>query len=230
MREAIWSRLGPATGLLFFPLLMLGFSIHGYPDIRPSDAQLANWLASVDVSKFTFGVYIEALGTVLFIPFAAWLYGHLRQGNKDGSRPAVAMLAAGTGWIILTLPINEAWVGLVDQARKGLDIHVAQTVVAINQASFDITGIMFGLMLIAAGVSIIRSRAMSQWAGWAAVAIGVAMVATVPVGAASTPAQLLGYLWILVVGGYYTVRPAQAREFDAGTARPSVATAIPGSR
>src|SRR5438132_466537 len=69
--NAILNRVGPAAGLLFFPVIMLGFSIHGYPDIGPTDAQLAKWLAGVDQNTFQLGVYIEALGTVLFIPFGA---------------------------------------------------------------------------------------------------------------------------------------------------------------
>jgi hypothetical protein len=211
MKNAIWSRVGPAAGLLFFPLIMLGFSIHGYPDIHPSDAQLAKWLAGVDQNTFQLGVYVEALGTVLFIPFAAWLFGHLKQGARESSWPVVAMLGAGAGWVILTLPINESWVGLVDRARKGLDIGVAQTVVSINQAWFEMTGVVFGLTLIAAGVAIVSGSAISRWAGWAAVVIGVGVVASVPVGAAATPAQLLGFLWFLVLGGYYTFRPAGRR-------------------
>ena len=212
MTNAIWSRVGPAAGLLFFPLIMLGFSIHGYPDIHPSDAQLAKWLAGVDQNTFQLGVYVEALGTVLFIPFAAWLFGHLKHGARESSWPAVAMLGAGAGWVILTLPINETWVGLVDRARKGLDIGVAQTVVSINQAWFEMTGIVFGLTLIAAGMAIVSGSAISRWAGWAAVVIGVGVVASVPVGAAATPAQLLGFLWFLVLGGYYTFRPAGRRD------------------
>ncbi|MDQ6879122.1 MAG: DUF4386 domain-containing protein [Candidatus Dormibacteraeota bacterium] len=209
MREAIWSRVGPASGLLFFPLIMVGFSIHGYPDIQPTDAQLAKWLASVDANVFRFGVYVQALGTVLLIPFAAWLYVHLRQGARDSLLPAIAMVAAGAGWIVLTLPVNESWVGLVDQARIGLDIRTAQTVVSINQAWFEITGLVFGLMLMAAGVAIIRGGAISRWVGWAAIITGLGSVVSVPLGSASTPAQLLGFLWILAVGGYYTFRPSR---------------------
>jgi hypothetical protein len=213
--ESIWSRVGPACGLLFFPLVMVGFSIHGYPDVHPTDAQLAKWLAGVDENVFKLGVYVEAVATLLFIPFAAWLYGHLRQGAGNSSRPAVAMVAAGLGWTVLTLPINEAWVGLVDQVHKGLDIRVAQTVVSINQALFDMTGLAFGLTLMAAGVAIIRSGAMARWMGWAALVIGLGMAASVPLGAASTPAQILGFLWIMAVGGYYTYRPGHQRQSAA---------------
>jgi hypothetical protein len=229
MRDAVWNRIGPAAGLLFFPVIMVGFSIHGYPDIQPTDAQLAKWLAGVDHNAFKFGVYVEALGTVLFLPFAAWLFGRLRQDGRN-SWPAVAMLAAGAGWATITLPINESWVGLVGRAGKGLDIGTAQTVVAINQAWFEMTGILFGLTLIAAGVAIIRGASMSRLAGWPAVVIGLGVVASVPLGAASTPAQILAFVWFLLVGGYYTVRPGPAREKVAGTAPRSVTTGLPATR
>jgi hypothetical protein len=42
MTEAIRNRIGPASGVLFFALLMVGAGIHGYPDIKPSDTQLAS--------------------------------------------------------------------------------------------------------------------------------------------------------------------------------------------
>ena len=223
MINAILNRVGPAAGVLFFPVIMLGFSIHGYPDIGPTDARLAKWLPGVDQKTFQLGVYIEALGTVLFIPFGAWLFGRLKQGAREASGPAIAMLAAGAGWVILTLPVNESWVGLVDRARKGVDIGVAQTIVSINQAWFEMTGILFGLTLIAAGVAIVRGRAISRWAGWAAIVVGVGVVASVPAGAAATPAQLVGFLWFLVIGGYYTFRPAGTREVRQAVAPASAA-------
>ena len=212
MLNAIWNRLGPAAGLLFFPVLMVGFFIHRYPDIRPTDAHLANWLATVNANTFRFGVYVEALGIVLLIPFAAWLYGRVRQGAKDASTPATAMLIATATWTALTLPINESWVGLVDQARNGLDIRVAQTIVSINQAWYDMTGLVFGVILLSAGVAIVRGVAMSRWLGWAAIIIGLFQMASAPFGTDATPFGLLAYVWILAVGGYYTFRPAANRD------------------
>src|ERR1700682_470971 len=146
VKDAIWSRVGPAAGLLFFVLLFAGSLVHGYPAVRPTNAQLADWLANINPNKFTFGVYIEAIAIVLFVPFAVWLYGHMRQSAKDSSAPAIAMLVAAGVWVALTLPINETWLGLVDQARN-VDIRLAQTVVSTNQAIYDMTGIVLGLFL-----------------------------------------------------------------------------------
>jgi hypothetical protein len=225
MKEAIWSRVGPVTGILFFGLVFTGLFVHGYPDIRPTDAQLGKWLASVDLNRFSLGIYIEAVGYALFLPFAAWLYVHLKQGRPGASWPAVAMLAAAAAWVILTLPINELYVGMLEQARRGLDIRVAQTVVSINQAWFEMTSVLLALTLLAAGVSILRGAAMSRWAGWAAVAVGLTLFLP-----ATNFLQPVGYLWFLAVAGYYTFRPSRVREHVADTTHPAVATGLPAAR
>lgn len=217
MKEAIWSRVGPATGILFFALLMAGASIHGYPDIRPSDTQLAHWLANLDLKQFKAGIYIECLGILLFIPFVAWLYYRLRQGPRDSSWPAITMLAAGAGWVAFTLPLMGGWAGLAEQARKGLDVRVAQTLVSTNQVSYDLTGIVLGLTMLAAGVAVVRGRAMSQWVGWAAIVIGVVYIVTLPLGIDASPAGLLGYVWLLAVAVFYTFRPGRATAVATAT-------------
>jgi hypothetical protein len=228
VKDAIWNRVGPAAGLLFFVLLFAGFLVHGYPAVRPNNAQLADWLASVNANRFRFGVYVEAIAIVLFVPFAVWLFGHLRHGAKDSSAPAVAMLVGAGAWVALTLPINESWLGLVDQARS-VDIRVAQTVVSINQATYDMTGIVLGMILIAAGVATLRSGAMSRWAGWAAIVIGGLQVVMPQTGIDTGPTELLAYLWILGVAGYYTFRPAGGRGLVVGAAKGSVTATSPAS-
>ncbi|HEV2028363.1 MAG TPA: hypothetical protein VGS16_07500 [Candidatus Dormibacteraeota bacterium] len=227
MKEAIWSRIGPVTGVLFFGLLMTGATIHGYPDIRPSDSQLASWLVNVDLNQFRAGVYIESLGILLFIPFVAWFYGRLRQGARDSSWPAITMLAAGAGWVAFTLPLMAGWAGLAEQARKGLDIRVAQTVVSTNQASFDLTGIILGLTILAAGVAIVRGGAMSKWVGWAAIVIGVTHGATLPLGMDASPAGFLAYLFLFAVALYSTFRPGRA--IAAVTVKQSLGSGLPAT-
>jgi hypothetical protein len=226
MKESIWNRVGPATGIVWFCLLFTGLSVHGYPDIKPTDAQLAKWLVDVDVNRFSHGVYIETLGLVSFLPFAAWLYGHLKRGGAGSSWPALVMLAAATAHTILVLPINELYVAMVEQARRGLDIHVAQTVLSITQAWFEMTGVVFALILLAAGVSIVRGAVMSRWAGWAAIAIGLTLLVPATVFIVS----MVGFLWFLAVAVYYTLRPSRVRERVADAAQPVIANSLPAAR
>jgi hypothetical protein len=225
MKDAIWSRVGPAAGILFFVLSFAGLLVHGYPAVRASDAQLTQWFAGVDVTKFRVGIFIEAVGIALLLPFVAWLSGHLRQGARDSSWPTTVVVAAGAAWVTIGLAVNEAWVGLVDQARNGLDIRIAQTFISINQATYDMTGIVLGVILIAAGAAALRSGAMSPWVGWAAIIIGLFQVGSAPFGTDATPLSLLAYVWILGVGGYYTLRPAANRDLAPAVGRASSAPA-----
>jgi hypothetical protein len=229
VKDAIWSRVGPAAGLLFFVLAFAGLLIHGYPAVRPTNAQLADWLASVNANRFRFGIYVEAIGIVLFVPFAVWLFGHVRQGAKGSSASAIAMVMGAGIWVALTLPINESWLGLVDQARN-VDIRVAQTVVSINQATYDMTGLVLGVILIAAGVAAVSGGVMSRWAGWAAILIGVVQVLISPLGADTGPTGLLAYLWILGVAGYYTFRPDRMSDVVTAPQQSSIATGISATR
>jgi hypothetical protein len=103
-------------------------------------------------------------------------------------------------------------------------------VVSINQAWFEMTGILFGFTLLAAGVAIVRGGAMSRWVGWVALVIGVGVVASVPLGAASTPAQILAFLWFLLVGGFYTLRPGRVPEGVTGSTQPSMKSGLPATR
>jgi hypothetical protein len=230
VKDAIWSRIGPAAGILFFALVYIGFAIHRYPELRPTDAHLAQWFAAVDVTRFRAGIFVEAVGIALLLPFVAWLSGHLRQGARDSSWLGPVMVAGAAVWVTIGLALNEAWVGLLDQARNGLDIRMAQTFISINQATYDMTGIVLGLILIAAGAAALRSGTMSRWVGWAAVIIGLLQVVTAPTGINAGPTGLLADLWILGVSGYYTIRPDRVRELVTATAQPSVAAGIPATR
>jgi hypothetical protein len=99
-------------------------------------------------------------------------------------------------------------------------------VVSINQASYDMTAIVLGLSMLAAGVAIVRGGAMSQWVGWAAIVIGVIYVVTLSFGVDATPAGILGYVWIFAVACYYTFRPGGQRQVIANTDNHPVAVEL----
>lgn len=214
----LWSRIGPATGILFVFLVLAGFAVHGYPDVRPSDRRLQEWINVTDLNRFTVGVYIEALGVMCLLPFAAWLYTSLRSVTGDRPWTAVLALAAGTGYVVLVLPINESWVGILEQGKHGLDVRVLQALVSTNQAWFDMSNMMIGLFLIAAGLAILQTRAIWRWAGWAAIAIGA--LGMVPGVAALASFAIIP--WLLGMGGYYSIRPLNSNpEAAANRIEPS---------
>jgi hypothetical protein len=56
------------------------------------------------------------------------------------------------------------------------------------------------------------------------------VVASVPLGAASTPAQILAFLWFLLVGGFYTLRPGRVPEGVTGSTQQSMKSGLPATR
>lgn len=223
MKGAIWNRVGPVAGIVSFFLTFVGASIHGFPDVRPSDAQLAKWLASVDLNSFTLGIYIEDLSSVFYLVFAAWLFGILRRGGAGTSLAALVWLCANVAGAVATFPINAITLGLIEQARNGLDIRVSQTIISMTQAWFDAAGPIGGLGYLAAGVAILRGGVMSRWMGWAAIALGIESF--VPAVYLPIWIGMLSFLWDLAVAVYYTIRPFPEREFGSSAQRP-IATAV----
>lgn len=229
MKEAIWNRIGPLSGILYFGLLFTGASVHGFPaSPRPSDTELAKWLATVDLNTFRLGTYIEALSGLMFIVFAAWLYSHLRQRGSGVTWPALVMLCAAVAVVVVNFPINAVTLGVLEQSRNGLDIRVAQTLVSITQAWFEASAVLDGLTLFAAGVAILRGAAMSRWAAW--VAIGIGLLTFVPPTFLPIWFRMIGYLWYLAVAVYFTVRSARRPELATGPALPAVGTGLSGAR
>jgi hypothetical protein len=92
------------------------------------------------------------------------------------------------------------------------------------------TGLVFGLILIAAGAAAVRGGSMSRWAGWAAILIGVVQVVVTPLGIDTGPTGLLAYLWIVGVAGYYTFRPGRVRDVFTAPKQSSEATGMPATR
>ena len=227
MQQAIWNRVGPVAGILSFGLTFIGASIHGFPDVRPTDGQLAKWLASVDLNTFAVGMYIEDLSGIVSIVFAAWLFGYLRQGRAGAALPALVMLCTSVAGVVATFPINAFTLGMLEQARHGLDIRSAQTLVSITQAWFEASGPLGGLAFLGAGVAIVRGRVMSRWVGWAAIFIGLA--AFVPGAFLPIWIGVLGLLWDLAVAVYFTIRPVREERLDSALSQASVAAALPAA-
>jgi hypothetical protein len=71
MPEITRTRIAAALGLLSIILSLVGFTIHGYPAIGASGKEIAHWATTTDGQRFAFGIYVEALGLLLFLPFAA---------------------------------------------------------------------------------------------------------------------------------------------------------------
>lgn len=118
-----WDRLGATAGVVYIVLALTGFAIHGYPKQGASSEELRSWIAATDATRFSLGVYIEALGTVLFIPFAAWLSSLLSGPALHQRWLSNTVVGSAVAFVVLTLPINELYLGSLEAGKQGADVR-----------------------------------------------------------------------------------------------------------
>lgn len=197
-------RVGAVTGILHVVLGMTGFVVHGYPQIGANGQQLASWASGTNVARFATGAYIEALGFLLLIPFAAWLYSLLRTSDKAVDWLLTTGFAAAVAFVAVTIPINAVWQAVLQGGKAGVDPAVMVIVRDAAQLTFQISPVFLGLFMLVTGILLAQTRVVGLWAGVPALLVGVA--ALVP--ALAEMGTIFFWLWVLAVSIYLLVRPA----------------------
>jgi len=194
VKRPIWKFAGPVSGILFVVLILVGLVIHGYPS--GTGTQMKHWIATTNSTRFNVGIWIEAIGYLFLLPFAAWLVRDLRRPGVNEWPGDVAFGAAVlcTGSAVL---INGIWTGLFDAGRAGLDPNTLAGIGWVAMDGYAASNLFYGVFAIAAGAAAVMARSLPAWLAWAAVVIGVVIV----IPPISMPAQLALLLWILAVAG-----------------------------
>jgi hypothetical protein len=194
VKRPLWKFAGPVSGILFVVLILVGLVIHGYPS--GTGTQMKHWIATMNSTRFNVGIWIEAIGYLFLLPFAAWLVRDLRRSGVNEWPGDVAFGAAVlcTGSAVL---INGIWTGLFDAGRAGLDPNTLAGIGWVAMDGYAASNLFYGVFAIAAGAAAVMARSLPPWLAWAAVVIGVVIL----IPPISMPAQLALLLWILAVAG-----------------------------
>jgi len=178
--------------------------MHGYPAIGASGKEIAHWATTTDGSRFAFGIYVEALGILLFLPFAAWLCSVARSAEDGSGWLATAGFGAATLYVGISIMDNGIWSSLLDGSRHGTDPQTLASIRDIAEYIFHGTFLFVGLFLVSTGYVLFRSRALPRWMGASAAVIGLGLL--VPsLADFTTP---LFWLWTVVVSLYLLARPS----------------------
>ncbi len=215
-------RVAAALGLLSIILSLVGFVIHGYPDMGASGREIADWATTMNQQQFGIGIYIEALGYLLFLPFAAWLCTVARDAEEDFGWLATAGFGAAALYVGISIADNGIWSSLFDGARHGADPQTLASIRDIAEYIFQGTLLFCGMFFVPTGYVLFRSRALPRWVGATAAVIGLGLL--VP-PLADIPA-LLVWIWTVVVSLYLLARPsavATVREPSGAIAGPAAA-------
>ena len=209
-----WRRIVPLTGLVFVVLLVVSFIVGGdTPDPDASAQEVASFYTSHDTSTAV-SALLGGLGVVFFLFFLGILRGELRR-HEEG--PGVLSGTAFAGGIVLARG-GAAFAGfgvtLADTADD-LDPSASQAINALSGDFFVPVAAGVIVFLIAAGIAVVRTRALPKWLGWAAIVIGVLWVT--PIFFVAGPGALL---WVAVVSVLLSMRAGAPERPTAATPGP----------
>lgn len=215
-RWSVWDRAGALCGAAYIVMINVGNTLQtgGGGDSHPSGAaDLAGFGGQPSLAQ-SVGFGLEFTGMLSFLVFLGWFGWFLR--SRGGPAPWLGSVAGLAGGVTIAVKLASVMpMGAGDLDHEVLTPALARVLADMNGAAFVITFLPFGVFMLAAGLSILSSRALGRVAGWTAVVIGAAGVLLTlvtgvdPVRTNALP-FMLGMLWVLVVGIRLGVRPPRS--------------------
>lgn len=196
-------RVGGASGILALVLSMGGFALIGAAGfaVEPgaSTRDVGAAVSDGNPSLALTGLYLDTLGSLLFVVFAACLFSRLRRAESEPGWVSLAAFGAALAMITAGLGDKAAYYAVFSRADTGLDANVTAALYDTAAGFFTLFGALSGLFLLLTGVATLRTGALPTWLGRAGVAIGLAGIASaaVPESTAGQLAFPLVALWII---------------------------------
>jgi hypothetical protein len=206
-----WPVLAPLTGVLFVALAVIAFIVSGEtPDADDSPQKILSFYIDNDTEQM-FAAAFLAWATVAFLFFLGVLRSTLHAAEAGVARLSAVAFGGGLVLAVGMLSFAGFTFALADTADDGLTLQAAQALNALNTDFFFPVAAGLGTLMIATGLSSIRSRVLPPWLAWAALVIGVAAVT--PIGFF---AFLVFGLWTLVTSFLLWRAPATAAPAPPG--------------
>jgi hypothetical protein len=214
MQQGRFERLAPLSGVVFFVLIVVAIFVNSgsTPDVSSSAGKISAYYLA-HRSDIQAGDIIIVISAVFLVWFTASLRSAVWQVEVGAGRLASLILAggilvAGGVWVMLGLDF-----AIADQIKSAhlAPAQVKTLFVLSNDVFFPLLG-GFGLLMLASGIGVIRTRALPVAFGWVALLFG--LVCFSPIGFFAILASII---WIVVVSILLYVRSGR-------TAAPQVAT------
>jgi hypothetical protein len=199
----------PLTGVAFVVVLILAFVIGGEPpDADEPVAEIVEHYVD-NKDSIMVGAALSGVAATLLVLFGSVLRKALTRGAGGGDARALPTAAfAGTVLLAAGAGLDGTLSFAMAEAAEDVDPVAIQSLQALWDNDFLPMAIGLQLLLVGAGLSIVRSRVLPVWLGWVAVVLGV--LAVTPIGFV---AFVGGALWVLATSVLLTMR---ARASDAG--------------
>lgn len=199
-------RLGGIAGLLFAPVLLVGF-FFDVPEIRDAtpEAEIAAMLIEYG-DGIRINLVLQLAATVLFILFAAGLRARLRRAEGPGGvLPEVAFGGAVAGLGLTTLSVG--FQGALVETAPGSGAPLLAGLVRLVDGVDTVAALFFGLAMVAASLAAVRTAALPRWLGCLGLLGGLVYGGSAANVADISPLGLVGFLgfflylvWTIAVG------------------------------
>jgi hypothetical protein len=197
--------IGGLSGIVSLLLSLGGFALIGAAGfaLEPgsSSEEVADAVSDGNTSLALMGVFLDTLGSLFLIAFAAFLWARLRQGEGEPGWISLASFGAALLMVAAGLGDKAAYYAIVSRADTGLDADVATALYDTVTGFFTLFQALAGFFLFVTGLAVLRTGALRRWLGWTGVAIGAVSTASAaaPESGAGQLAFPLVVLWIVAV-------------------------------
>jgi hypothetical protein len=193
----------------------IGFGVHGALPTDTTAAAVETYVKGVSTSQAGIGNYLELLGYLLFLAFAAYLYAVGRAGGTNSLHWLnVLGLAAAVTYIAVSAFAIAGQVLMVNWAKAGTDPKTVLGAYILDSAAFTLSFEIAALFLLAVGIVLWSRRVGLRLIGASGMLVGLVLFVTGLISTASIQSSIsqIGYmvfsLWTVVVGIYLVIRPA----------------------
>lgn len=199
------NRLGALTGVGFFIALIAGFIIVGEepPGTDDSVPEIIEFYTDNDTQVWI-GISLTMLAATLLVLFAGYLRKVLRAAEGEGHMLSSVVLAGAAVFATGAAIDGTLSAALVD-AADDVEPAAVQSLNALWNNDWVPLALGALIMMLAAGLSIVRHGALPKWLGWVAIVLAVILI---------TPIGFAGFigtgLWILIVSIMLAMRADEA--------------------
>lgn len=199
------TRVGAGLGLAGIALVAAGFALvaSAQATFHSPDADVLAYYTDASPARTFSGGLVEALGLLLFLPFAAMLAERVRAVGPAGGLLAPTARMAATVYVTICLAPGLSsgaaalWLAHSGSADPGLVIALND----LRSLSYFLALLAYAVFLVAVGAAGLASGRLARWASWSAVGLGVALAASLPTATAGLAdiVGLLGLVWVVAV-------------------------------
>ncbi len=213
MRTRSLSRIGASSGIFSVVMTFVGFGVHGgLPSAATADA-VRSYVDGVNSSQTGIGNYIELLGYVLFLVFAAFLYAVARAANPDRRNWLALVLAAAGAYVAVSTVAIAGQQVMVEWSKAGADSKTVLGIFILDDDAFTLSFELAALFLAALGAAFLNAGRALSLMGVAAIVIAVIVFVSGLIGTASIENGIsqVGFIlfifWTLAASIYLLIRP-----------------------